>query len=145
MIQSPLQLNRYFVTGIELHARPPEELSDQEDATPFIETEIQVSKYSSESRDYQIQLEVRLTGQGPYFGRLSIVGFFEIAEDIDKDRCDALARVNGAAVLFGAAREVIANSTSRGPWGEVVMPLATFIDEKDEPVEVLNQDAPSIG
>lgn len=136
MIASPLQLDRYFLTRVDLSARMPSQIDEGSAEKISVSTTIEASKGSEDSLEYEIGLAVELAGNGTYFGHVDVLGFVRIDESIDAERRDGLVVVNGAAVLFGVVREVVANFTARGPWGEVLLPLGTFIDQKDQPVEI---------
>ena len=64
----------------------------------------------------------------PYTFSIRIVGFFNINPSLKINRADDIVKVNGPSILFGVAREAIANVTSRGPVPAAVLPTVTFID-----------------
>ncbi len=91
-----------------------------------------------------MRAQIRLTvgfqpnheGNFPYTFQISLVGLFGvIASTIPVDPL-RLLQINGSSILFGAAREMIANFTCRGPFRSVLLPSFSFMPEnanKPEP------------
>jgi preprotein translocase subunit SecB len=52
---------------------------------------------------------------------------FHVVDAWPKAKVKALVEANGAALLYGAIRELVINLTSRGPWPAVVLNAVTFI------------------
>lgn len=63
----------------------------------------------------------------PYGFTIIIVGFFEIRSGWTKSRRESLIRINAPAVLYGAARELIAILSGRGPWDPILLPSVNFL------------------
>jgi hypothetical protein len=59
---------------------------------------------------------------------LVLVGILEVSPNCPK--CKQLAEVNGASMLFGAAREII-RFTSRGPYLEIIIPSVSFYQKRE--------------
>jgi len=65
----------------------------------------------------------------PYAYSLQIIGFFEVHLKMPKANIEEIVKINGPAVLYGAAREIIAQTTSKGPWGPILLPTVNFVPE----------------
>jgi preprotein translocase subunit SecB len=82
------------------------------------------------------QLEITLNQksvdpQKPFFYDLDIhvAGIVEwIGEDLPADKKEQLVQVNGLGVLYGAAREMVLNLTSRSVFGPFCLPALNFIE-----------------
>lgn len=130
MIHSPLQLEHYFFTHIEIHTHPD---ADVEHGTGF-GAEVQCARHEDDPHRWMITLTVSLKGEDdeappPYTGEFEIVGMFRVADDYPEDKVAKLAHINGAAILYGTIREMVVNLTTRGPFPPVMLPTTTFIDE----------------
>ncbi len=70
-----------------------------------------------------------------YRGHLSLVGHFMIHPDFPAEKREYLARMNGGAVLMGAAREAVVNQTLRSINGPMELPLVdarTFLPKEEQ-------------
>src|SRR5439155_22261424 len=77
----------------------------------------------------------------PYFFSLELVGFFEVAEAVPDDRIDRLVKTNGPSMLYGIAREVVRDITSRGPYLGVLLPSVSFYEPPTAPGETSNAES----
>jgi preprotein translocase subunit SecB len=77
----------------------------------------------------------------PYSFRISIVGYFHIDKSFPEKEAYLLIYASAPSLLYGAAREMLAMMTGRGPYPAVILPTATFYDDavraaKETPKEV---------
>jgi len=63
----------------------------------------------------------------PYAYSMQIIGFFEVHPKWPKAKVEELVKINGPSVLYGAAREILAYTTGRGPWGSILLPSVNFL------------------
>lgn len=154
MIPSPLSLEWYFIK--ELHVTWQSDF-DQSQTMPLSVSDLSVEVFPSQNDDeplkWLFELVITLddkTGKRfPYTFQITLVGFFEITKayaEGSPSRGELLAKVNGPAVLYSAAREHITTVTSRGPHREMILPTVTFvpIDEKSEGPSQLQDSNSSI-
>ncbi len=141
MIASPLRLDEYFFTKVHLDACP----DGCDKAVPQAPTsQCECLQHKEEPRKWMVSLELQQEkGEGKdcpaYAFHLSLVGLFEVAADYPDVKMDAMVRANAPAILYGAAREMLLNITSRGPFPPVRLPTVTFIDQCGAP----SGDAPT--
>jgi preprotein translocase subunit SecB len=88
---------------------------------------------------FQVLLRVKL-GSTPekkatYTGEFHAVGLFHVAETWPADKREDLLESNGAAVLYGAVRELVLNLTARGPWPPITLSAFSFVPAKEKPRE----------
>ena len=125
MSQSALQLERYFFIKVQIEAMQ----KCAPGAQSTVQTKLEVGKNAEENR-YMVALTINLAASEgqlpPYTGEIVVVGFFIVLDGFPKDDKDRLVGVNGASILYGAARELIINTTARGPWPPVVLPCMNF-------------------
>lgn len=130
MIPSPLQLEHYFFTQMHLDAHP----GADPDAEMHFDSSVQCGRHEDDPRRWMITLTVVIGGEEEdadpaYTGQFEIIGMFRVDDQFPEDKVANLAHANGAAVLYGSVRELVANLTARGPFPQVLLPTTTFIDE----------------
>jgi preprotein translocase subunit SecB len=62
----------------------------------------------------------------PYDFVVTLVGYFIIGDIVPVDQREAFVRINGASILYSAARDLLATVTGRGPLPSVVLPVVSF-------------------
>lgn len=65
----------------------------------------------------------------PYTFRVSVVGYFHIDKQFPEEKADLLIYASAPSLLYGAAREMLATITGRGPYPAIILPTATFYDD----------------
>lgn len=63
----------------------------------------------------------------PYDLDIRAMGFFTIADTVTAARREEIVYENGAALVYGAIREMVANVTSRCIAGKLMLPTPTFL------------------
>jgi preprotein translocase subunit SecB len=83
--------------------------------------------------DIQIKSHGRRKKKFPYSFDITLVGFFRIAEGLtDNNFGNLLLYANAPAVLYSAAREILAAVTGRGPYPAIMLPSVTFVDNTEK-------------
>jgi preprotein translocase subunit SecB len=127
MNASPLTLERYFFTLIRIEAH----LDREAKSTNKLNTSVEVGQAVEDSRRYQVKLRLALMppddGPATYTGEVEAVGIFQVTDHWPEEKRQQLVETNGAALLYGAIREMVFNLTSRGPWPARMMPSVTFL------------------
>lgn len=138
-MDSPLYLHQYFFPCIEITADP--QAGSPNDHEYLFETKVDVLG-PDEKGLYQVNLEISsfpedIENLQPYAIRLITVGLFSVSNDWN----DAvkLLKVNGASILYSAAREFLITITSRGPWGAVSLPVISFLKKYLNEIESSNE------
>lgn len=133
MIMSPLSLKTHFFTRIEVEAQA---CPEGEPGEGVVSSKLECARHEDEDRCWMVQLGLKLEKEEEYPApqytyQIEIFGVFTLAEEFEPEDSDTFVKVNGAAVLYGAARELIASLTARGPFDAVELPTVTFVDEVD--------------
>jgi len=134
MKASPLQLDHYFFAEAHCKANPEPPEPDEENFGPAepaqFSTEIKMFKGATDPNAYQIQLVVKSADEADlkaaYTLLLHVIGYFRVDPDYEHDRLEHLVQINGASVLYSAARDFVLTLTSRGPWGPLMLPTVNF-------------------
>lgn len=103
----------------------------------------EVGRHMDDASRLRYVLKIASTGrkdQSPYSFRLSLVGYFHFHKDHPDVNEFLLVYASAPALLYGAAREMLATISGRGPYPAVVLPTATFLDDaKAKAEEVLEE------
>ena len=132
MDRAPLQLKHYFIT--ELHITACQNYNFNKDKKYDIKnfhSEVKYFKKKNypEMRQVQLKLQYKPLEKEnmPYEFSINIVGFFEIVSELPESKLKILVSFNAPAMLYSAAREIIANVSGRGPWGPFLLPTVSFL------------------
>ena len=134
MKNSPLRLDRHFVSHFHLDASPG--------ATHKGELRVDVKptctpRKKDDPLQWMVNLRVEFATAGKeppaYSGNCEFVGLFTVSDKFPKDKVEQLVRVNGASLLYSAAREMIAGITARGPWPMLTLPSISFVEPETQP------------
>lgn len=63
----------------------------------------------------------------PYAIDIQAVGFFGVSEAVPESKVEALVLENGAALVYGAIRDLVSTITARGVLGPLMLPTPTFV------------------
>jgi preprotein translocase subunit SecB len=140
MTLSPLQLRRYFVEEIYCKANSNFE-KNQETAMKNFHVSFETSEDSNPFlRSIKLTVEQKPTKDGnePYHFKVVLVGLFEIMsyffESHGPEKTEQLINVNGPAILYSSARELLALISARGPYTEykqdILLPSISFMNFK---------------
>lgn len=134
MTSSPLRLEHYFYPRVEVRANPEysklvkEGLKNSPESG--IETKVSTLKAEEDPNFYQVQLTIRSSlkanSELPYKILLHAIGFFHVDQNFENKNIDHLVEINGASVLYSAAREYLMMVTSRGAWESFKLPTVNF-------------------
>lgn len=133
-IPSPLQLDRYFLKGLKF------QLKEGYDRIgplfrKFDPPDLEIGVVSAENVDDDLsrwrfeiclQLPCGPDDDFPYSIATTLVGYFKVDETYPAESAERLARVNGPAVLYSCAREIVATVTGRCPYPKLIIPSVTF-------------------
>lgn len=135
MKPAPINLLDYFATDIALTANPGFDAKrglEFKSADFNAEPTVLRSPTESIERRWQVSLEIRhAPGEGvnyPYAYRVRLVGFFKVEDWVALENEERTARIQGASVLYGMAREIVRALTGRGPHRPVLIPTVSFYD-----------------
>lgn len=129
---APIRLKRYFITHLNVVAlkqfsRGQPHTYDFKD----LQSKVNVTENKKQPNVFQVSLMLKHIPQPkenlPYAYSMQIIGFFEVHQKWSKAKVEELVKINGPAVLYSAAREILAQTTGRGPWGSILLPSVNFL------------------
>jgi preprotein translocase subunit SecB len=137
---SPLQLDRYFLKGLHFQLKNGYDrgrISPGTFAPPTLEIGVVSAEQDPEQPSkwrFEVSLELPDLPDSdfPYQVETTLVGYFTMSDDCPAEHADRLARVNGPAVLYSCAREIVASVTGRSPYPKLLIPSVTFIQPEPE-------------
>jgi preprotein translocase subunit SecB len=130
-----LQLEGYLVTELSFKAQPDFEYDIENPLTTVMPSDLTVEVALAEHQDDRLRRNCDLTveladptgSKVPYVFRTSFTGFFRISDKYPANQVDLMFATNAPALLYSAAREMLATVTGRGPYPAVTLPSVTFI------------------
>ncbi len=137
MRPSSIELERYFVTDLNVSANLTFDENKPTGLTiDDLATEPECFSEKADPRHWMIRLRVKNTENKerntPYFFSIEVAGFFKVNENVPSERVGDFARINGASILYGTAREVLRNAMSLGPHAPILLPAVCFLDATPE-------------
>lgn len=134
MYPSPLQLERHFFTKVKVDANPAGKVG----AANVLNCEVELAIAEGDPKRFQVILRLKLLSpagmEACYTGEIHAVGLFRVVDEWPEAERSKLVEVNGAALLYGAIRELLLVITTRGPWPPILLNSVTFIPPKPKPV-----------
>lgn len=131
-MRAPLQLEQSYFLKLGIEANLDYQTGEEADDEIDFGLKVEVAPHPEDENRYQIMLtldEFRSSGPAlPYDIDIKIVGFFKMAKEFEHDNKEHLTQVNGATMLYGAAREQVLSITGRGPFGPYQIPTVNFFD-----------------
>jgi len=141
---SPLQPKGIYFTRVDLTAIPDAESSDVGKIN--VEADVSCIQPDQSATDWFVLLKLRIVSlenvKAPYVGLIELCGSFSINSSWPKEGARRLAYINGAGILYTAAREMVSNITARGFYESLTLPGLSFFDMFKEEEE--NAAQPSL-
>jgi len=131
MKTSPLQLNCYFVTELNVTANrqhdPKAPITLSADNLT-VKPDFMAQKDAP--RRWQVTLRIQQQGglstNSPYSFTIELVGMFSVAANYPEEQVEWLVRTNASSVLYSTAREVLRTAMAQGPFCPLLLPTLSF-------------------
>lgn len=128
---APLHLTDYFITELLFTANskfdPKQEVPIQPDD---FQIGIETLPTKDDPRHWQVVLKLQhqppAEANVPCRLTVEIVGYFVVMEGIKEDCIERLVQTNGPSMLYGILREVVRDTSARGPYPPVMLPSTSF-------------------
>jgi preprotein translocase subunit SecB len=127
--QAPLQLESFFVEALSYRAREGFDLKQ----LPLERVDVTVNSLQPKDAPNRlmVRLEVKIEQQESSNARcdldLRLVGFFALPVGLNQKLRTAMQAQNAPSILYGVARQIVAETTGNGPWGKVFLPTMNFV------------------
>jgi preprotein translocase subunit SecB len=126
----PLLLSNYFVEKLNYEALP-----GFDPAAPGAEEMVvdpDVYPVPDKPGMFMVRLHVALAGPPKSNSRcrldFSLVGFFQVDDKTPEKLRNEMVFGNAPLILFGIARQVVAETTANGPYGKVILGTVNFTE-----------------
>lgn len=131
--QAPLEIKKYFFPLVHVAADPQYNPERHGSEANKVEFDVRTSVIKNEDDLYQVAVEIVAqpvdeNHRIPYSVHLIGVGLFTVSKAWKNP--EKLLRVNGASMIYSAAREFLITITARGPWNPVILPTVSFLDKE---------------
>lgn len=129
---APLQLKHYFLTEFRITARRKFKAKEGWGySVQNLDSDVKCLKHAKEARKWRVALRLRYSSKPdenvPYDFSITIIGLFEVLEKWPRAKAKTLVCINAPAMLYSAAREIIAMISGRGPWSAILLPSMNFM------------------
>lgn len=140
MMNSPLQLERYYLTAVHLDCN--DRLQAKETPQIQVESTVGLAVHGEDARRWKVILTVNFKplteSEAPYKGSASFTGFFAVVPEYPTEKVPMLVETNAPSVLYAAIRELLCNLTARGPMPMVTLPTQSFYRTASKPEPAKN-------
>ncbi len=135
---SPLHLTDYFIT--ELHFSANSKFDPKQDV--HIQPEdfqigVEAKPNKDNNRRWQVVLKLQhqpaAEANVPCRLTVEIVGYFIVLEGVPDERIERLVQTNGPSMVYGILREVVRDTSARGPYPPVMLPSTSFYQSPSAP------------
>jgi preprotein translocase subunit SecB len=131
MKSSLLRLDRYWLRSISVSENPA--FDPTSTGSPVFQSTTSRGQKADDRKCWKVDLQVRTPEKNEPFQSYNIIvelsGIFEVPDSPPEADWEIFVAVNAPAILFGAAREVVASVTGRGLFPATILPSVTFLDE----------------
>lgn len=132
-MDSPLEIKSYFFPHVVVTADPLY-VEAENNTSPHYDIKVAVDR-DDERDNYQVAVEIVSEPESEdkrqaYSVHLVGIGIFTVHPDWPDP--EKLLRINGASIIYSAAREFLITITSRGPWESVHLPTFSFLKSYKE-------------
>lgn len=136
---SPIQMEEHKILRIHLDTRVIEG-----DPAPLVfRHAIIASQQDEQGAKWLVRLDVQFmpetdSGAAPYTGEIAVAGVFSLPADFPKEKASNMVHMNGGALLYGTARELLTSITARGIHGAIMLPTVDarcFLPEPAPPAD----------
>jgi len=132
---SPLKCRSYYVTDLAITANPqhqPQEKVNLDFADLAIEATAETVVPKEGASFWRVALRVRQNvgpeKNSPYNFAIALLGTFEVHPAFPAERAKSLVETNGSSILYGAARQILHEAMSSGPYRPLLLPTASFVE-----------------
>ena len=132
---SQLLVKRYFVTDLLVQANKSfDESAAMNLGFESLQIESNIATPEHDGEDWEVDLRLFYQGSekvnSPYFFRVEVVGFFNVADSYPKQNAEWLIRTNAPSVLYSTAREALRSAMASGPFKALLLPAVSFYTDE---------------
>ncbi len=143
---SPLNCREYFVADQSIQANPkhdPQREVRLKLSELVIEAEVVAEKAETKAPFWRVSLRIQqgITEENntPYAFDITLIGAFQVQPAYPADSAKRLVEINGKSVLYSAARQILRNAMSNGPYAPLLLPTVSFFEPETPAASLLSQ------
>jgi preprotein translocase subunit SecB len=146
MKSAPIQVSSIYFTDLRLSALPDHKDADFDKFDLEVKPEV-IDLGADKPRTKSVGLSIRIKpDEGAcvaYIGEIQVFGTFIVEDSWPEEKVFELVYINGAGILYAAAREMICSITARSPWDMLMIPSWSFSKMFHELQEAKKKEAES--
>lgn len=124
---SPLTIEHHAFSSIQIDASDGDNPRDPHS----LRTRRRIERNPEDPRRWMVILTVEFNAAkegdtSPYTGKITVQGWFSVAEGYPEEKQSILIEVTAASILYGACREMVASFTARSNHGIMSLPSVSF-------------------
>jgi preprotein translocase subunit SecB len=129
-MNSPLLLNVFFVENLSYRAALTSEFDPTKKSEELHGVDYDVTPNGAGGFTVRLRVQVSAEPGKNCRGRLklSLIGFFTLADGIDERLKNVMLTQNAPSILYGIARQIVAETTGNGPWGKIFLGTVNFLE-----------------
>ncbi len=127
---SPIQILSQDFTEVSVQSQ-----NDSEDGANILDVNTSLLPVDGQDRVWNLLLSVNVDSdpegkRPPYLAQVKVSGVYKVHESYSGDP-KRLVSITGASILYGAAREMLCNITSRCGNGMLTLPSVSFLEKEE--------------
>jgi len=122
----PVELINYFFTEQTVRANPDHQANNDCIMESRMTTHVAPLPNGSHACELTIELDDDKSTNPSYFYRVVAYGIFSVSENLEEEKIDEFIQKTSIQILTGVIRERLAEITSRGPWRQVLLRIASI-------------------
>ena len=125
----PLQLESYHVESLNYRLR--EGFDQKQPPLERVDVKSDSFQHKDTPNRFMVRLWVKVGQKDGSNARcdldLRVAGFFALPEGLDQEVRISMHAQDAPSILYGVARQIVAETTGNGPWGKVFLPTMNFV------------------
>ena len=131
-----LQLSKFFTEALSVKVNPffdPKAPSGAKRIAGKLHCHLEVGWIKGNPKKYQMKLSVQIDpaqerpALDKYAVKLDLIGIFVVSGKMNEDDRERMVSLNGASILYGVGRGIVAQVTGNGPFGAYLLPALNFV------------------
>lgn len=133
---SPLVIEFYYYrrAHFELKKRFAMEFKETspDSITPHIEVNSETGQNENDPQRWRVNIDFKVGHKErnfPYVVEIGMTGYFRVRDGYPAEKAELLVQVNGASILYAAARDFVTIMSSRNIYPAMLLPSLSFMPE----------------
>lgn len=131
---SHLRLDEYYTEELLIKTNPSYEPSARQRKEGKLNCSVGLAQAKGPAARFKVGVSVSIEpatdypALDPYAINIKVVGFFSFQEPMSNEAMQRMASMNGANILLGIARGIVAQVTGTGQFGKYLLPPVNLVE-----------------